>query len=264
MNLILVGYGKMGQAMLDGWLKDNLLSSCLIIDPFADTAPEGTTLYKDLNDVPQDAQADIIIFAVKPQVMGDVIPLYQRFLEQNCLFLSIAAGKTLTVLENYLAADAKIIRAMPNTPAAIGKGITVACGNNGVTAQDQTTALRLLQAVGDALWIEDEAHMNAVTAVSGSGPAYIFLLIETLANAGIEAGLSEDMATKLARQTVIGSAALAEDASDTPASTLRENVTSPGGTTAAALDVLMNKTAGLQPLMDKAILAAKTRGQELE
>ena len=196
--------------------------------------------------------------------MGDVIPLYQRFLGQNSLFLSIAAGKTIAVLEDYLATDAKIIRAMPNTPAAIGKGITVACGNNGVTAQDQETALRLLQAVGDALWIEDEAHMNAVTAVSGSGPAYIFLLIETLANAGIEAGLSKDMATKLARQTVIGSAALAEDACDTPASTLRENVTSPGGTTAAALEVLMNKTAGLQPLMDKAILAAKTRGQELE
>lgn len=263
MNLILVGYGKMGQAMLDGWLKQALLTNCIIIDPYADNAPDNTTLYKDITALPENTSADVIVFAVKPQVMADVLPAYTKHLTENTVCLSIAAGKTLSALQEYLGTETKIIRAMPNTPAAIGQGITVACGSPTVSKTDQENALALLAAVGDALWLEDEAHMNAVTAVSGSGPAYIFLLIETMTKAGIQAGLSQNMAEKLARQTVIGSAALAAEAADTPAATLRENVTSPGGTTAAALDVLMHEDTGLQPLMTSAISAAKKRGQEL-
>ncbi|MBL1147260.1 MAG: pyrroline-5-carboxylate reductase [Pseudomonadota bacterium] len=264
MKLILVGFGKMGQALFQGWRKQSPAPDCLIIDPFAENAPDGATLYKNAEDIPADYQADVIVFAVKPQVMGEIVPAYRRFTSDTTLFISIAAGKTLATLESLLSPSSAIIRVMPNTPAAAGKGISVACGNNYVRDGEKQVALDLMAAVGQALWTDDEGLMNAVTAVSGSGPAYIFLLIECLAKAGENSGLPADMAMALARETVIGSAALAADAADTPAATLRENVTSPGGTTAAALGVLMAQDNGLQQLMDKAVAAATARGKELE
>lgn len=264
MKLILVGFGKMGQALFEGWRKQSPAPDCLIVDPFAETVPDGATLYKTAADIPTDYQPDVIVFAVKPQVMGEIVPAYQRFISDTALFLSIAAGKTLAALEHLLSPTAAVIRAMPNTPAAAGKGITVLCGNAPVRDGEKQVALDLMAAVGKALWTEDESLMNAVTAVSGSGPAYVFYLIECLAKAGENSGLPADMAMELARETVTGSAALAADAADTPAASLRENVTSPGGTTAAALAVLMDQDSGLQQLMDKAVAAATVRGKELE
>ncbi|TVQ83808.1 MAG: pyrroline-5-carboxylate reductase [Micavibrio sp.] len=264
MKLILSGFGRMGQALFNGWQKESAARDCLIIEPFAEKAPDGATLYKNIDDVPQNTAADAVIFAVKPQVMADVLPPYRRFISEDTVFISIAAGKTIAVMEELLSPEAKIIRAMPNTPAAVGKGITVACGNSRVTEADQKTALSLLEATGKALWTDEEARMNAVTAVSGSGPAYVFYLIETLAAAGEKSGLPPETAMALARETVIGSAALAADAAGTPAAALREAVTSPGGTTASALAVLMDDKAGLQQLMDKAVAAATARGKELE
>lgn len=198
-----------------------------------------------------------IIFAVKPQVLDDVVADYKNF---DALFISIAAGKKISFFEERLGVDAKIVRAMPNTPAAVGKGITVAVANKNAHAPEQTLATTLLKAVGEVLWTKDEAQMNAVTALSGSGPAYVFLLVEALASAGVKRGLDADMAMKLARQTVIGSGALMEAVPALDAATLRQNVTSKGGTTEAALNVL---TPEIHALFDRALEAATTRAEEL-
>ena len=176
------------------------------------------------------------------------------------LFLSIVAGKTLAGLGRHLG-RAAIVRTMPNTPAAIGRGITVACANPLVTIEQRQLCDRLLAAIGESAWVEDEALIDPVTAVSGSGPAYVFLLIEALARAGEAEGLPADLALQLARATVAGSGELARISTDTPAQ-LRENVTSPGGTTRAALDVLM-AADGLEPLIDRAVAAAAARSREL-
>ncbi len=263
MQLLLIGYGKMGQALMSGWLTKKPNSSFAIIDPYAEHPPKNTKLYKSIEDLPADFKPNFVVFAIKPQVMHDTIPLYKKFISDECVFLSIAAGKDIKFLENYLNKDARIIRAMPNTPAAIGQGITVATGNKHINQNSQNMALELLEAVGQAVWSDNENIMNAVTAVSGSGPAYVFLLIETMTNAGVNAGLPKDLAEQLARQTVIGSAALAKDSKNVSASTLRENVTSPNGTTAAALDVLMDENNNLQQLMNNAINAAVNRGKSL-
>ena len=193
--------------------------------------------------------------------MRDVVPAYKKFVAPNTLFLSIAAGTNIGFFENMLGSNAAIVRAMPNTPAAIGKGITVLCPNANANDDQAALAKFLLEAVGQAILVDDETLMDAVTAVSGSGPAYVFLLIETLAEAGVKAGLPQNLADQLALQTVAGSGALAAESNDKPAQ-LRENVTSPGGTTFEALQILMAKD-GLQPLMTKAVAAATRRGKEL-
>jgi pyrroline-5-carboxylate reductase len=194
-------------------------------------------------------------------MMDEALPAYRRFARPETLFLSIAAGKTIGYFERQLGGEAAIVRAMPNTPAAVGRGITVACANPRVAPAQRALADRLLAAVGEVAWVENETLLDPVTAVSGGGPAYVFLLIECLARAGAAAGLPEALAMRLARQTVIGSGELARQSAE-PASVLRENVTSPKGTTFEALKVLMGE-GGIEPIFVRAIAAAAARSREL-
>lgn len=263
MKLALIGYGKMGSAMLGGWQKSNIAESYAIIDPAVKTPPANSFLFSSVEELHNNFNPDCIVFAVKPQLASKLIPEYRIFTKNNCLFISIMAGINITKLSEYLTKDAKIIRAMPNTPASIGRGITVFCGSENINEDNKNTAVSLLSAVGKTIWSDDENIMDAVTAVSGSGPAYVFLLIEAMTDAGINAGLSPDMAAKLARETVIGSAKLVEIEKTTTAKKLRENVTSPNGTTATALDILMDSNNGLPKLMEQAIVAATKRGKKL-
>ena len=262
--LLLVGCGRMGGALLSGWLERKLARRLVVVEPGPAAAAfagrPGVELLSDAASIPADFSPAIIVLAVKPQAMEAALAPYRRF-AGSALFLSIAAGKTLGFFARTLGASAAVVRAMPNTPAAIGRGIAVACANARVTGDGRALAERLLAAVGEVGWVEEEALIDAVTAISGSGPAYVFLLIECLANAGMAAGLPEELALRLARATVAGSGELARRSSESPAS-LRENVTSPGGTTRAALDVLMGKE-GLEPLLRRAVLAAAKRSREL-
>lgn len=260
-NLLLVGAGKMGGAMLQRWETFSLCDCIYTVDPAQVSSQNHRVM--SLDDLPHDFKPDTVVFAVKPQTLPDIISSYRAYAESGAVMLSIAAGKTVSFFENALGENAKVIRAMPNTPASVGKGITVAIANKNVTAREKEQASALLGAVGDVLWIEDESQMNAVTALSGSGPAYVFLLMEVMAEAGKRLGLDANMAEKLARQTVIGSAALAEVSPDIDSSTLRNNVTSPGGTTAAALAVLMRRGDNLQTLFDDALKAAHDRSFDL-
>ena len=265
--LILVGSGKMGGALLAGWLDQGLdASDVTVVEPHPETASalrrrHGVTVVDTADAIDAAVRPDVVVFAVKPQVVGAVVPAYTRFLGTGPVFLSIAAGKTIATFEHALGHDAAVVRAMPNTPAAVGRGITVACANGRTTAGQRALCSRLLEAVGVVAWVEDEALIDAVTAVSGSGPAYVFLLVECLAMAGMDAGLPADLAERLARATVAGAGELLHR-SDEPAETLRRNVTSPGGTTAAALEVLMG-SRGLRPLMTAAVEAARKRSREL-
>ena len=264
-KLLLVGCGKMGSALLGGWLgRDVKPDAVTVIEPF-DTGSlgqkYGVTVFKEFAELEDTYHPDVVAFAVKPQGMAAIVPDYARFARPTTVFLSIAAGRPIAFFEEHLGGNAAIVRSMPNTPAAVGRGITVACGNAHMTDDQRVICQALLEAVGEVAWVDDEKLLDPVTAVSGSGPAYVFLLIETLAQAGVAAGLEPALAQKLARATVTGSGELAHLSSD-PAATLRENVTSPGGTTAAALDVLM-AADGLQKLMTRAVDAATKRSREL-
>lgn len=264
--LLLAGCGKMGGALLAGWLARGLpAANVLVVEPHGETAHalrarHGVTVVADAAELPADVRPDVVLLAVKPQVMDAVVPAYIRFAD-SAVFLSIAAGRTIASFEALLGPQAAIVRAMPNTPAAVGRGITVGCPNGNVSDAQRHLCHHLLEAVGDVAWIGDEALMDAVTAVSGSGPAYVFLLAECLAHAGRQAGLAGDLADRLARATVAGAGELLHHATES-ATQLRQNVTSPGGTTAAALDVLMAPD-GLEALLDAAVDAAVKRGQAL-
>jgi pyrroline-5-carboxylate reductase len=255
----------MGGAMLAGWRSSGIAAAgVIIVEPagaadFADATD--VTIYADADALPTDLDPEVIVFAVKPQQMDAVAPAYTRFAVGDCVFLSIAAGKTIGYFEEQLGTQAAVIRAMPNTPAAIGQGITVLCPNDNVSYAQSNLCQQLMQSVGEAVTVSDEGLIDAVTAVSGGGPAYVFLLIECLAVAGVAAGLPKDLAEQLALATVAGSGQLAL-ASDEQPSQLRENVTSPGGTTLEALKVLM-ADEGLQPLLTQAIAAATERSREL-
>lgn len=244
----------MGGALARRWQELQVCRRLVMIDP-------ASQALKSAQDIPPNFKPEIIVFAVKPQALGEIIDGYKS-IAAKALVISIAAGKTISFFESHLGDKTRVIRSMPNTPASIGKGITVACANANAAATDKEWAGFLLGAVGEVLWVEKESLLDPVTAVSGSGPAYLFLLIETLAKAGVRAGLDPAMAEKLARQTIIGSAALAEIDAATPAAQLRANVTSPGGTTEAALNVL-TANPGVQDLFDRAIAAAVTRAGEL-
>ncbi len=259
-GILLVGCGKMGGALLAGWKKRPNAEIIAVIEPMAVATPKGVKRYGAITALPKNFSPAVVVFAVKPQSLADALPAYLRYADK-AVFLSIAAGKTLRFFARHLGASAAVVRTMPNTPAAIGRGITVACANSGVTAGQKKLCGRLLKAAGEVAWIDDEALLDPVTAVSGSGPAYVFLLIEALAEAGIAAGLPRDLALRLARATVAGSGELARQSSD-EASQLRKNVTSPGGTTEAALKVLMADN-GLEALMRRAIAAATARSREL-
>jgi pyrroline-5-carboxylate reductase len=263
-SLVLVGCGKMGTAMLRGWLAGGSISHFHVVEPEGkppglESLPE-VEWHTTMETLPDRLAPDAVVFAVKPQIIDVVLPAYRRWVRPKTLFLSIVAGKTLAGLGRHLG-PAALIRTMPNTPAAIGRGITVACANEHVTQQQKALCDQLLAAIGESAWVEDEALIDAVTAVSGSGPAYVFLLIEALSQAGEAQGLPEALALQLARSTVAGSGELARVSAESPA-TLRENVTSPGGTTRAALDVLMAPD-GLEPLIARAVAAATARSRAL-
>ena len=263
-TLVLVGAGKMGGALLEGWLQLGLSPVKLaVIEPLpssevAGLAARGTKLNPALQSLPKPAA---VVIAVKPQNAAEIMPLLAPIAGGSTVILSIMAGKTLGFLAQSLPPGGAIVRSMPNTPAAIGRGITVAVANAQTTPAQHALADRLLAATGLVEWVDDESLLDAVTAVSGSGPAYVFLLAESLAKAGAAAGLPADLAARLARETVAGSGELLRR-SALDAAVLRQNVTSPGGTTAAALDVLMAEQ-GLEPLLRKAVAAATRRSREL-
>ncbi len=265
--LLLVGCGKMGGAMLRRWLDREIAEAgVIVVEPVAEAVAEfsgrpGVTTLDGVAAVGAEVRPAAVVFAVKPQRMDRAAAPCARFVKPETVFLSIAAGKTIAYFSGRLGAEAAIVRAMPNTPAAIGRGITVCCANPLASADQRALCQRLMAAVGEVDWVEDEALLDAVTAVSGSGPAYVFLLIEALAEAGIKAGLPAELAMRLARHTVSGAGELAR-LSDQPAAGLRQDVTSPGGTTQAALEILMAED-GLQPLIDRAVAAATRRSREL-
>lgn len=265
-TLLLAGAGKMGGALLSGWLARGLdAKQILVQDPAP--PPDVTALLARHSIVSRHAVTSppapptVILIAIKPQLVDRVFPDLARLVGPATLVVSIAAGRTIAGFEKHLAAGAAVVRAMPNVPAAIGRGITVCCPNPHVGERQRALCHELLSAVGEVAWVEDEGLLDSVTAVSGSGPAYVFLLAECLAAAGVAAGLEGDLAKRLARATVAGSGEMLR-ASPLEAAALRENVTSPGGTTAAALEVLMAGN-GLQPLLTRAVAAATARSREL-
>jgi pyrroline-5-carboxylate reductase len=261
-TIVLAGTGKMGGALLTGWLAQGLDGGdVVVIDPQpADEIRALTARGVRFNASAGDVGAvTTLVLAVKPQMFREAAAALRAFVGPNTLVVSIMAGTPIAAIET--ACGGNVVRAMPNTPAAIGRGITVAVASQDVTDAQRAVADALLRATGSVEWIDDENLMDAVTAVSGSGPAYVFLLAEELARAGIAAGLPAELATKLARHTVAGSGELLHR-SELDSATLRKNVTSPGGTTAAALEVLM-AADGFQPLLTKAVAAATKRSQEL-
>jgi pyrroline-5-carboxylate reductase len=258
---LLVGCGKMGGALLSGWIARGVAPDSIhVVEPAQTSVPGGVRHLARPEALPARLAPDIVIFAVKPQSLPEVAPHYRKY-AKSAVFLSIAAGKPVAFFAGALGADAAIVRSMPNTPAAVGAGITAAFANRNVGQAQRALCQNLLEAVGEVVWVDDEGLMDAVTAVSGSGPAYVFLLIECLAEAAVAEGLPADIAQRLARTTVVGSGALARAASE-PAAQLRKNVTSPGGTTEAALRVLMAED-GMAKLMRRAIHAAAARSKEL-
>ncbi len=259
--LLLVGGGNMGLALLTGWLKRGLApASVHVLDPKPSEALIKTGVHVR-QDVPEHFSPRAILLAVKPQITDEVLPVIAPLLAQDVLLLSIVAGKTIAQFSEKLGGHTNIVRAMPNTPASIGAGISAAFKHADVSAADKTLATRLLEATGMVRWLDREVLMNAVTALSGSGPAYIFYMIECLANAGEQLGLSADIARDLAIETVAGAGALAKVRTE-DVSVLRQRVTSPGGTTQAGLDILMSPD-GLGMLMRHTIEAAAKRAKEL-
>jgi pyrroline-5-carboxylate reductase len=261
-TVVLAGAGKMGGAMLSGWLAQGLGAKRVVViepqpsDEIRASAAKGVRLNPSAKDIGNVAA---LVVALKPQAFREAGPGLKPFAGPATLVVSIMAGMTIASIVGVIGGN--VVRAMPNTPAAIGRGITVAVAAKNVGDAQRPTADALLRATGAVEWVDDEALMDAVTAVSGSGPAYVFLLAEELARAGVEAGLPEALATRLARETLAGAGELLHR-SELSAASLRQNVTSPGGTTAAALEVLMG-TGGLQSLMTRAVAAATRRSREL-
>ncbi|MBX9589609.1 MAG: pyrroline-5-carboxylate reductase [Hyphomonadaceae bacterium] len=264
--LLLAGAGNMGFALLTGWLQQGLDPAHVIVQDPAPTPRVKQTLDAHGIEVRGEPRAlsvppAVIVVAVKPQVMDAAFPPLAQLARAGTVVLSVAAGRPIRTFEAHLASGVAVVRAMPNTPASVGRGITVAVGNEHVTPAQRDTCDQLLRAVGEVAWVDDEALMDAVTAVSGSGPAYVFYLAECLAKAGADAGLPPALAQQLASWTVAGAGELLHR-SDLEPSVLRQNVTSPNGTTFAALQVLMGKD-GLAKLMHEAVAAAARRSREL-
>ena len=262
-GLVLIGCGKMGSAMLEGWLKAGLAAQATwVVDPnpsdwLIDLAKTGLHLNQGM-----PASPAVILMAVKPQMMGAALSQVSGFGGKDVLILTVAAGTTIATYEAAFGPQTRIVRSMPNTPAAVGRGITAIVGNRAAQPADLDLAEILLSAVGQVVRLAGEHQMDAVTAVSGSGPAYVFHLIEALAAAGVAEGLSPELSMQLASATVTGAGELAHRAPE-PAAQLRINVTSPGGTTAAALAVLMDEETGFPMLLKRAVKAAADRGREL-
>ena len=261
-TLALAGAGKMGGAMLRGWLDGGLSAAGVtVIEP--QPSPELMALRAErgfaLNpEAPRAAEA--FVLAVKPQALAAAAPSLQALAGPDTLVISVVAGKTIAELATRFSAARAFVRVMPNTPAAVGRGAAAGAANGAVGAAQRGWTERLMRAVGMFAWVEDEVLIDAVTALSGSGPAYVFALVEAMAKAGEAVGLAPDLAMRLARATVEGAGELMAREPTTPAATLRQNVTSPGGTTAAALGVLQ---PGLEPLLARAVTAARDRAREL-
>jgi pyrroline-5-carboxylate reductase len=263
-SVTLVGAGKMGVALLQGWAARGLVGEGVAIlepRPSAEIAALAAARGFRLNPT-RRAPAEALVLAVKPQMLDSVAPQIAADAGPGTLVLSILAGKRIADLSARLPQAKMIVRAMPNTPAAIGRGITGAFAGPAVDARGRELTAALLGAVGEVEWVESEALIDAVTAVSGSGPAYVFYFVECLTSAGVEAGLPEETAARLARATIAGAGELLRRSPDTSPATLRENVTSPGGTTAAALAVLMAED-GFAPILARAVEAARRRAEEL-
>jgi pyrroline-5-carboxylate reductase len=265
-SLVLLGAGKMGQAMLSGWLAQGLEPSRITaIDPLLDEAGRALLAKKGVRLTPSPEglpSPEALVLAIKPQTLESAAAGARGLIGKDTLVLSILAGKRIADLSSRLGVSAGIVRAMPNTPAAVARSISAAVAAPETTARQRAMADALLASIGRVEWIEDEALIDPVTAVSGSGPAYVFLLVECLSQAGAKAGLPAELAVRLARATIEGAGELLFRDQETEASTLRRNVTSPGGTTAAALEVLMASN-GLSPLMEHAVAAATRRAREL-
>ena len=253
----------MGGALLDGFLNRGMNpADIVVVTPHPDLGANFETLFIDNPDaIPADFIPDAVLLAVKPQMMDEVAPLYRKYADK-AVYLSVAAGKPIHYFQKIFGDDAAVVRAMPNTPASIQQGVTGMVASSTASFAQKNACQKLMEAVGEVVWVDDESLIDALGALSGSGPAYVFLLVEVLAAAGVDSGLPVDLAMKLARATVIGSAALL-DQSGEDAAQLRANVTSPKGTTLAALTVLMNDENGLKPLFTKALAAAIHRSREL-
>jgi pyrroline-5-carboxylate reductase len=264
-NLLLIGAGKMGGAMLEGWIRQGLAPSDItVVDPYPsqrmkDLALDGLRLSPPIDEI---GPIDVIVLAIKPQTLDAAAPLLARVAGEKTLLISVLAGKTMANLRERAPSARAIVRAMPNTPAAVGRGITGCAASPEVSASQKAFATGLLASIGRVEWVETEDLIDAVTALSGSGPAYVFHLVEAMAEAGAKAGLPPELALRLARATVEGAGELLYREPGTSAAVLRQNVTSPGGTTAAALEVLMAE-GGLTQLMTLAVAAARRRAEEL-
>ena len=264
-KVLLVGCGKMGEALATGWLDQGIdPDNITVVEPVKKSVSKlvlkGVSYYTLPDQLPPNMIPTVVIFAVKPQVMDSVVPLYARF-SKTAVFMSIAAGRTLSYFEKLLNPEVSIVRVMPNTPAAVQKGISCAISNSKVSNIQREICDGLMKAVGELYWLESESEIDAVTAVSGSGPAYVFLLAECLAKAGQNLGLPKTLAERLARVTISGSGELLHQSGEDLV-TLRKNVTSPGGTTEAALKILMNDN-DLENLIDEAVRMAAERSKEL-
>jgi pyrroline-5-carboxylate reductase len=262
-RILLVGGGKMGSAMLHGWRDAGFAADRFRVqepNPSDDLAAQIDSLNPSLENL-QQTPPDIIVLAIKPQMAAQLLPELASVLQKSTLVISLMAGLSLNYLSELLGGHGAIIRTMPNTPAAIGKGMTALTAATFTTGEQKQDALHLMQAVGEAIWLDSEKQMDAVTAVSGSGPAYLFYFTETMISAGTSLGLSQELASQLAKQTIIGAVAMLEE--DASPASLRRNVTSPQGTTEAALDVLMAETGGLGKLMRQTLQAAAQRSREL-
>ncbi len=268
MNTVaLVGCGKMGGAMLAGWLSSGVVQHITVIDPEPldrmriDARIGLVSQFSRLDDLPDDLDPDIVVVAVKPQILDVMAAQLSVLTHQGATVLSVAAGKRIADFQAWLGRETPVVRAMPNTPSAVGRGASVLVAAPQVPVQMRNACAQLMAAVGTVDWVEDEALLDAVTAVSGGGPAYVFLLAEALAEAGIKAGLPADLARRIATQTVSGAGYLMAETGEDPAQ-LRRNVTSPNGTTQAALEVLMADD-GIQPVLDRAVTAAAARSRAL-
>ena len=263
-SVVLAGAGNMGGALLRGWVADGMAADNIsILDPAPSLAMSEFLKNNDIAhhvDSSTVTQPDVLLVAVKPQMLDTVLPTLKSLVGPHTVVVSVIAGKTVSAFTNHLG-DCAVIRSMPNTPALVQRGISVACANAQTSEKQIANVDYLLRATGKLEWVEDEGLIDAVTAVSGSGPAYVFHLAECMAEAGVHAGLPPELATKLALETVSGAGELLRLSDDTP-KTLRENVTSPGGTTAAALEVLMAED-GMPKLLKQAVLAAQKRSREL-
>ena len=263
-SVVLVGAGNMGGAMLKGWIAKGMSpQNITVLDPSLTDQMKSILLKTKIwhsDDASGISPPDVLLLAIKPQMMEEVLPTLTSLIGENTVVVSVAAGTTLSTIGNALG-DIAAIRVMPNTPSLVLRGMSVACPNSYISNVQRSNVDALMAAIGQIEWVEDEALIDAVTAVSGSGPAYVFHLAECMAEAGVKAGLPEDLAMTLAIQTVSGAGELLSQSEDNPA-TLRKNVTSPNGTTAAALEVLMAED-GMKPLLERAVMAAKKRSEEL-